>query len=68
LSGEADVEGTPFGRYRLVELLGRGRTADGARAGVELGIVPVTPTREVVRLVHEWAPVTRLRVVPGDAA
>ena len=58
----ASLAGAPVPDH-LVELLGRGRAADGVRAGVELGIVPATPTREVVRLVHEWAPVTRLRVV-----
>jgi UDP-glucose 4-epimerase len=62
----ASLAGAPVPDH-LVELLGRGRTADGARAGAELGIVPATPTSEVLRLVHEWAPVTRLRVV-GDAA
>jgi UDP-glucose 4-epimerase len=63
----ADLAGAPVPDH-LVELLGRGRTADGGRAGSVLGIAPARPTREVVRLVHEWAPVTRLRVVPGDAA
>jgi UDP-glucose 4-epimerase len=63
----ADLAGAPVPDH-LVELLGRGRTADGHRAEAVLGVVPATPTREVVRLVHEWAPVTRLRVVPGDAA
>ncbi len=63
----ASLAGAPVPDH-LVELLGRGRTADGARAGTELGILPATSTRDVVRLVHEWAPVTRLRVVQGDAA
>jgi UDP-glucose 4-epimerase len=63
----ADLAGAPVPDH-LVELLGRGRTADGGRAEAVLGIVPATPTREVVRRVHEWAQVTRLRVVPGDAA
>jgi UDP-glucose 4-epimerase len=63
----ADLAGAPVPDH-LVELLGRGRTADGSRAESVLGIVPATSTREVVRLVHEWAPVTHLRVVPGDAA
>jgi len=63
----ADLAGAPVPDH-LVELLGRGRTADGTRAAAVLGIVPATRTPEVVRLVHEWAPVTRLRVVPGDAA
>jgi UDP-glucose 4-epimerase len=63
----AALAGSPVPDH-LVELLHRGRTADGTRAAAVLGVVPETSTPEVVRLLHEWAPVTRLRVIPGDAA
>ena len=63
----AALAGSPVPDH-LVELLHRGRTADGTRAAAVLGVVPETSTVDVVRRVHEWAPVTRLRVIPGDAA
>lgn len=56
----ADLLGSPVPGH-LLELLLRGRTADGSRAGSELGYEPAFSTPVVVRELYEWAPVTHLR-------
>ena len=42
----------------VVELLVRGRRADGSKAGAVLGVVPTHTTPEVLARLHEWAPPT----------
>ena len=63
----ADLAGSPVPDH-LLELLTRGRGADGSRAAELLGAGPLRSTPEVVRELYDWAPVTPLRVVEGDAA
>jgi UDP-glucose 4-epimerase len=43
------------------ELLVRGRTADGSLAQKVLGVMPATPTPDVVKDLYEWATVTYMR-------
>jgi UDP-glucose 4-epimerase len=44
----------------VVELLTRGRRADGDRVGAALGWSPTRTTRDVIGELHDWAPVTHL--------
>ncbi len=57
--------GAPLPDHHL-ELLRRGRTADGARARTVLGIDP-TPTLEVVRCIDTWMETPPLRLIEGSA-
>lgn len=50
----------------LLELLVRGRQADGSRAGEVLGVTPQRSTEAVARSLYDWAPVVYLR--PGQVA
>ena len=50
----------------VVELIHRGRTADGSRALEALGVLPAR-TPDVIRAVYGWTPPTELRVVKGAA-
>jgi UDP-glucose 4-epimerase len=45
----------------VLELVHRGRTADGSRSGELIGFEPALTTPEVVRNLHDWATVTHLR-------
>ena len=64
--GIAELLGSPVPGH-VLELLVRGRTADGSRASTELGYEPAFSTPEVVRDLYEWAPVTHLRSVTAAA-
>jgi UDP-glucose 4-epimerase len=50
----------------VVELMHRGRTADGGRARTALGITPAR-TPDVIRAVYGWTPPADLHVVRGAA-
>jgi UDP-glucose 4-epimerase len=52
----------------VLELLRRGRSADATTAASVLGWVPQHATTDVVKALYEWAPVTPLRAVEGEAA
>ena len=52
----------------LLEMLRRGRAADGHRAVADLGLTPEHSTVDVVKAVFEWAPVTPLQLVGETAA
>ncbi|MCU1461124.1 MAG: hypothetical protein JWO37_1199, partial [Acidimicrobiales bacterium] len=52
----------------VLELLHRGRTADGGRAGDVLGVAPAHTTPDTLRALFEWAPITALRPSADDAA
>jgi len=56
----AELAGAPVPDH-LVELLRRGRSADGTRFERETGFVVARTTPEVIRDLYEWAPVTPLR-------
>jgi UDP-glucose 4-epimerase len=45
----------------VLELVHRGRTADGSRSQELIGFEPALTTFEVVRNLHDWATVTHLR-------
>ena len=49
-----EVAGAPLPEH-VIELLTRGRLADGDRAAELLGVAPVHTTPEVVGRLHEWA-------------
>ncbi|MGI8938628.1 MAG: NAD-dependent epimerase/dehydratase family protein [Iamia sp.] len=52
----------------VIELLRRGRGADGALGQDALGLDPVRGTEEVVRDLYEWAEVVHLDVADREAA
>jgi UDP-glucose 4-epimerase len=52
--GLAELAGAPVPDH-VDELLRRGRTADGSRAGELLGLGPVRATPDVVRHLYEWS-------------
>jgi len=56
----AEVAGAPVPQH-VVELLTRGRAADGSRALDVLGLGPLRATRDVCHELFEWATVTPLR-------
>jgi UDP-glucose 4-epimerase len=45
----------------VIELVHRGRTADGALAAHAIGFEPVSTTLDVVKALYQWATVTHLR-------
>lgn len=51
----------------LIELLSRGRVADGGRAAALLGTSPRWSTPEVVKELYRWASVTQLRPLEAVA-
>jgi UDP-glucose 4-epimerase len=55
----AELVGAPIPPH-VVELLRRGRTAEGTRAVDELDLRDVRPTQEVLADLYEWATVVRL--------
>lgn len=63
----AEVLGAPAPDH-VVELLHRGRTADGGSCAAILGAAPSTATLEVVKALYEWATVTHLRPSGSVAA
>ncbi len=50
----------------VLEIIHRGRSADGSRTRSVLGVAPERSTIEVVRALYEWATVVHLR--PSEAA
>jgi hypothetical protein len=61
----AAAAGAPLPDHHL-ELLRRGRTADGARARDVLEVDP-RPTLEIVQGVHSWGEAPTLRLIEGSA-
>jgi UDP-glucose 4-epimerase len=57
----SELLGAPLPDH-VVELLRRGRTADGSACADRLGVAPEQTTLDVVKAVFEWAPVTPLRL------
>jgi UDP-glucose 4-epimerase len=57
--------GAPLPDHHL-ELIRRGRTADGGRARAALGIAP-RPTLEVMQGLHAWVESPALRLIPGSS-
>lgn len=55
----AEVAGAPVPPH-VLELLRRGRVADGGRAVTDLGLHDLRPTQSVLEDLFEWATVTRL--------
>ena len=58
----AELAGAPLPTH-VLELLRRGRSADGGALERDLGFVPSRSTIEVIHDLYEWAPVTPLRAV-----
>jgi UDP-glucose 4-epimerase len=58
----AELAGAPVPAH-VVELLRRGRSADGGAFEREIGFHAARSTPDVVRDLYEWAPVTPLRAV-----
>jgi UDP-glucose 4-epimerase len=58
----AELAGAPVPGH-VLELLRRGRSADGGAFERDLGFTPARTTSEVVRDLYDWAPVTPLRAV-----
>jgi UDP-glucose 4-epimerase len=58
----AGLAGSPVPPH-VLELLRRGRSADGGAFTRDTGFVPARSTPDVVRDLYEWAPVTPLRAV-----
>lgn len=56
----AELAGAPLPEH-LVELLRRGRSADGSRFTRDTGFAVSRSTPDVIRDLYEWAPVTPLR-------
>ncbi len=63
----SELAGAPVPDH-VQELLVRGRTADGTRAGVRLGVRPARSTPEVLRELYAWAEVVHLGVPDAEAA
>ena len=63
----AEMLGAPLPDH-VHELLVRGRTADGSRAGELLGMTPAASTEDVIRELYAWAPVTFLSGAGIEAA
>ncbi len=63
----AELLGAPVPDH-VLELLHRGRTADGGLADDVLGVSPAYSTPEVVKELYQWASVTYLRPVESVAA
>jgi UDP-glucose 4-epimerase len=63
----AELAGAPVPDH-VVELLQRGRAADGTHARTAIGAIPEHSTLDTVKMLYEWAPITPLRLVGEDAA
>lgn len=63
----SELLGSPVPEH-VLEVMHRGRTANGTRARELLGFEPAHSTQDVVKELYEWAPVTLLKVVEGEAA
>jgi UDP-glucose 4-epimerase len=57
--------GSPIPAH-VLEIVHRGRTADGSRAAELLGVAPQRSTAQVIQALYEWATVLHLR--PEEAA
>ena len=62
-----ELMGAPVPSH-VIELLRRGRAADGTTAASLLGGAPQHSTIDVVKAIYEWAPVTPLRPAADGAA
>lgn len=58
----AELAGAPLPSH-VIELLRRGRSADGGAFERDLGFTATRSTSQVVRDLYDWAPVTPLRAV-----
>jgi len=61
-----ELSGAPLPDH-VVELLVKGRLADGDRVGELLGMTPEHTTRDVIRHIHEWADINWTRSTPPGA-